>query len=144
MSDAEALMRKISAAFEKGDLQPLLGSLHPEVVWKAASTQVGLFRFSGTHHERSGVRDVTSQIAMDYTFHRFQPRDIVAQGDLVWGLFDADISYKPLAGKDTTKHVTLEMAIRWKLKDGKIIEHQAFFDTASLLTQQGQSLELLP
>jgi hypothetical protein len=31
------------------------------------------------------------------------------------------------------------MAIRWRLKDGKIIEHQGFFDTASLLIQQGQS-----
>jgi len=28
------------------------------------------------------------------------------------------------------------MAIRWQLKDGKIIEHQAFFDTAYLLMVQ--------
>ena len=30
-----------------------------------------------------------------------------------------------------------EFAVRWRLKDGKIIEHQAFWDTASLLIQQG-------
>ena len=143
MSDAETLMRKVCAAFEKGDLQPLLDSLHPEIVWKAASTQPGLFRFSGKYEHRAGVRDVTSQIAMDYTFHRFSPREIVAKGDVVWGLFDAEIGYQPRAGKDTSKHAILEIAIRWQLKDGKILEHQAFFDTASLLAQQGQSVELL-
>jgi ketosteroid isomerase-like protein len=144
MSDAEELMRKVSAAFEKGDLQPLLDSLHPDIVWKAASTQAGLFRFSGSHHQRAGVRDVTSQIAMDYTFYHFQPREIVASGDVVWGLFDAEIGYKPMAGRDTSRHVNLEIAIRWQLQDGKIIQHQAFFDTASLLSQQGQAIELLP
>jgi hypothetical protein len=81
---------------------------------------------------------------MDYTFHRFVPREIVAKGDIVWGLFDADIGYNPKRGKDPAKQVSLEIAIRWKLKDGKIIEHQAFFDTASLLTQQGQGPEVLP
>ena len=34
------------------------------------------------------------------------------------------------------KPVELEMAIRWRLKDGKIIEHKAFFDTVYLLTHQ--------
>jgi hypothetical protein len=29
------------------------------------------------------------------------------------------------------------MVMRWKLRDGKIVEHQAFFDTASMLIQQG-------
>jgi hypothetical protein len=29
------------------------------------------------------------------------------------------------------------MAFRWRLKDGKIIEHQGFWDTASLMIQQG-------
>jgi hypothetical protein len=32
------------------------------------------------------------------------------------------------------------MAIRWRLKDGKIIDHQAFFDTAYLLITQRTAL----
>jgi hypothetical protein len=37
-----------------------------------------------------------------------------------------------------SKEVDLEIAIRWLLKEGKIIEHHSFFDTASLLIQQTQ------
>ena len=81
---------------------------------------------------------------MDYTFYRFKPREIVAKGNVVWGLFDAEIGYKPFVGRDTAKHVCLEIAIRWQLQDGLIIEHQGFFDTASLLTQQGQAVGSLP
>jgi ketosteroid isomerase-like protein len=36
-------------------------------------------------------------------------------------------------------NIKLDMAIRWRIKDGKIIEHQAFFDTAHLVVQQALS-----
>ena len=39
---------------------------------------------------------------------------------------------------EARKTAALEIALRWQLKDGKIIEHQAFFDTAKLLAQQGR------
>ena len=133
----EALMRKVAAAFEKGDLGPLLESIHPNIVWKAASSDTGLFRFAGPHRDRSGVLDVTAKIAMDYTFLRFQPREIVANTDVAWGLFDAEVTYQPPEG-GPRKTAILEIALRWRLQDGKIIEHQGFFDTAKLLLEQGR------
>jgi ketosteroid isomerase-like protein len=135
---AEELMRTIAAAFERGDLRPLMDSIHPDIVWKSASSHVGLFRFGGAYQDRTGILDVTSKIAMDYTFRFFKPREIIARGDVVWGLFDAEMDYQPLGQNLPPKAIRLEIAIRWRLKDGKIIEHQAFFDTASLLAQQGQ------
>jgi ketosteroid isomerase-like protein len=135
--DGEALMRRVAAAFEKGDLKPLMEAIHPDIVWKTASGDTGLFRFAGPHRDRAGVLDVTSKIAMEYTFLRFQPREIVAKGDIVWGLFDAEVSYVPPEGGHG-KFATFELAIRWRLKDGKVIEHQGFFDTAKLLIEQGR------
>ena len=43
----------------------------------------------------------------------------------------------PVGKSDQNKAIELEVVIRWRLRDGKIIEHQSFFDTASLLIQQG-------
>ena len=136
--DAEALMRRVAAAFEKGELQPLMESIHPDIVWKSASNDTGLFRFAGPHRDRSGVLDVTAKIAMEYTFLRFRPREVIAKGDVVWGLFDAEVSYQPFNLGEARKTAAMEIAIRWQLKDGKIIEHQAFFDTAKLLVEQGR------
>lgn len=134
----EDLMRTIAAAFEKSDLQPLLDALHPEVVWKSAATSQGMFRFGGDYKNKSGAKEVLSQIAMDYTFHRLRPKEIVTAGDVVWGVFDIEATYEPKGKSADRKNLTFEMAIRWRLKDGKIIEHQGFFDTASLLIQQRQ------
>lgn len=141
-SDVEQLMRTVTHAFAEGNLKPLLAAIHPDIVWKSGFGQAELFRYGGTHRERGGVLDVTSKIAMDYTFRRLQPKEIVANDDHVWGLFDAEIKYNPLGGKGAPKNIELEIAIRWRLKEGKIIEHQAFFDTALLLSQSGRSLEL--
>ena len=134
MNGAE-LMRKVTAGFAQSDLQPLLAAVHPDIVWKAASKS-GPFRFSGVHKGRAGLIDVLGQIAMDYTFHRLDEKEITAGDNVVWGLFDATLSYNPKAADTRRSEIDLEIAIHWRLKDGKIIEHQAFFDTAMLLLPQ--------
>ena len=130
-------MRKVVAGFEKSELQPLLDALHEEIVWKTASRQEGRFRFNGHYKGRAGVLEVVSQMAMAYTFHHFKPREIIGSGDVVWGLFDVSLSFDQKGKTEPAKPMHLEIALRWQLKDGKIIEHQGFFDTAFLLAQQG-------
>jgi ketosteroid isomerase-like protein len=135
--DGAKLMRKVAAGFEKSDLRPLLDAIHEDIVWKTATRHEGLFRIGGEYKNRPGVLDVLSKISMDYTFHHLKPIEILAGGDVVWGHFDAGLSFDPKGKCGPAKTINLEMAIRWRLKDGKIIEHQAFWDTASLLIQQG-------
>ena len=137
-TDPEALMRTVTAAFEVGDLRPLFAAVHKDIVWKAASPRTNLFRFGGVHRQREGVLDVTAQIAMDYVFRNFKPREIVAKGDVVWGLFDVEAEYEFHSDTPELKLIKLEIAIRWRIQEGKIIEHQAFFDTVSLLAQRGE------
>ena len=136
--DGADLMRRVAAGFEKSNLQPLLDAMHEDIVWKTASKQEGVFRFGGEYKGRPGVLDVLSKISLDYTFQRLTPKEILANGDVVWGLFDAALSFDPKGQSVPSNSVNLDMAIHWRLKDGKIIEHQAFFDTAALLMQQGR------
>src|ERR1043166_1759119 len=134
--DGAALMRNIVAGFEKSDVQPLLDAIHEDIVWKSANRNSDSFRFQGDYRGRAGVLDVLAKIAMDYTFHNIKPKEILSIRDVVWGIFDVGLLFEP-KGKGLKKSMQLEIAIRWRLKDDKIIEHQAFFDTASLLLQQG-------
>jgi ketosteroid isomerase-like protein len=135
--DGAELMRKVVAGFEKSDLRPLLDAMHDEIVWKTANKHKGLFRFDGHYKGKAVVVDVLAKLSVDYTFRSFVEKEILASEDVVWGLFDVSLAFDPKGLGRPAKDIELEMAIRWKLKDGKIIEHQAFFDTASLLIQQG-------
>jgi ketosteroid isomerase-like protein len=130
-------MRKVARAFEQSDVQPLLDAIHDEIVWKTATKHEGLFRFDGEYKNRPGVLEILSNISMDYTFHHLRPIEGLAGGDVVWGHFDVGFSYDPKGDAVPVKTINLEMAFRWRLKDGKIIEHQGFWDTASLMIQQG-------
>jgi ketosteroid isomerase-like protein len=132
----EELMRTIVAAFERSDLRPLLGALHDDVVWKSASKHEGLFSFHGEYRNRAGVQEVLSSIAKDYTFLHMNPKGVLAVGDVVWGHFDVGLRYDAKGKASEPKTIQLDMVLRWQLKDGKIIEHQAFFDTAHLLMVQ--------
>ena len=132
----EELMRRIATAFTESDLRPLLNALHDDVVWKSASKQEGLFSFSGEYRNRSGVVQVLSNISKDYTFLYMEPKEIITAGDVVWGYFDVKLRYDAKGKATGPKIIQLDMAIRWRLKDGKIIEHSAFFDTAHLLMEQ--------
>src|SRR5262249_42735694 len=135
----EELMRSVVAAFERSDLRPLVAALHDDVLWKSASREEGgPFSFSGDHRKMAGVISVLSHISKDYTFHRMRPKQIHSSGNVVWGEFDVELRYDAKGRGADSVPVRLEMAIRWRLKDGKIIEHQAFFDTAHLLLQQGR------
>jgi len=139
--DGAELMREVVAAFEKSDLQLLFDAIHEDIVWKTASNQVGLFRFGGEYRNRAGLLVLLASLSQEYTFYRFQPKEIIATGDIVWGHFDVGLFYDPKGEGEPRKHMTLEMAVRWRLEGDKIIEHQAFFDTASLLMQQGKGLD---
>jgi ketosteroid isomerase-like protein len=130
-------MRTVTAAFAQSDIRPLMNALHDDVVWKSASRMPGgPFSFEGDYRNRAGVIEVLSNIAKDYTFQHMTPKEIIGGKDVVWGLFDVGIRYDAKGKDRAAKTVKLDIAIRWQLKDGKIIEHQAFFDTAYLAAQQ--------
>jgi ketosteroid isomerase-like protein len=136
MEATETLMRQIVEAFETGDLRPLFDAIDEEnIVWKSGSTNVGPFRFGGVYAKREGIVEVTSQIASKYKFRHYVPKEIIAKGDIVWGLFQVSGDFRLHGENSVTRPFEFECAIRWRVRDKKIIEHQAFFDTYALFKQ---------
>ena len=137
----ETLMRSVAAAFEKGDIRPLMAAADSNIVWKSASTRKGPFRFGGIYERTPGLVEVLSEIHSRYTFRRFEPREIVSSDEVVFGLFDVELDYRDTEdGRLKLSPIVTEFVLRWRVRDGKILEHQAFFDTAALLRQQGSPI----
>jgi len=128
----KTLMLTVMAAFADGNLEPLFAAVSSDVVWKATAPRE-FFRFGGTHRGIAGMKEYTALLFSRYHFTRFTPKTLTAKGDQVWGLFEAEALHQP-----SGKYVQSDISIRWTVKDGKITEHQGFFDTASVLMQQGE------
>jgi len=126
-----SLMLSVLAAFRTGNLEPLFAALSSDVVWKVTAPKE-FFRFGGTHKGIAGMKEYTALLFSRYHFTRLAPKTISAKGDQVWGIFDMEALHQP-----SGRYVRSEVSIHWTVKNGKITEHQGFFDTAGVLLQQG-------
>jgi ketosteroid isomerase-like protein len=125
------LMLTVIRAFKDGDTAPLFAAVSPDIIWKS-NAPPEFFRGGG---ETTGLAEMKARIALvfsQYTFVRFQPTAIVTQGDIVLGQFEVE-AFHQRSGKT----VKTAMSIRWTVRRGMIMAHEGFFDTASVLLQQG-------
>jgi len=125
------LLQSVARALQNADFRPLYNAIADDVHWKSAATMQGFFSFGGEYKGRPDVAQLMSDLATDYTFTAFTPKEIVSSGDVTWGLFWVDLIYKPKGAQ-----ASFDFAIRWRLKDGKVVEHQAFIDTAAMFLRQ--------
>jgi len=120
---------------EKANFEPLYKAMSDDVVWKSAATLKGLFRFGGQYSGKKGVERLISELETDYTLKSLTTREVISKGDVTWGLFWVDLFYKP-----TLAQVCFDFAIRWRVQDGKVVEHQGFMDTAAMLVHEQSGL----
>jgi len=143
--NAEEVMRRAVGAFGEGDLRPLFEALDDDILWTSGSGPGGPFRFSGEYRGRSGVEQALSGVFGGYRFQRLDEKEIVSSRDIVWGQFNAVVVYAPyLMTWVSPREISFGLGVRWRMKNGKIIEHTGFFDTASFFAQHGCELPELP
>lgn len=130
-TDNKGLMLTVMAGFKSGKLEPLFAAIRPDVTWKVMAPR-GFFRFGGAYQGMAGVKEFTALLFSDYHVARLNPRTVTAKGEEVWGMFDAEALHRA-----SGRYVRFDISLYWRMKDGGIAEQQCFFDTASVLIQQG-------
>ena len=125
------LMLAVMAGLKSGKLEALFAAIRADVVWKVMAPRE-FFRFGGSYEGVTGVKEYTALLFSDYHLARLNPRTVTAKGEEVWGMFDAEALHRP-----SGRYVQFDISLYWRMKDGQIAEQQCFFDTASVLIQQG-------
>jgi CRP-like cAMP-binding protein/ketosteroid isomerase-like protein len=134
MTPPEQIMKTVVEALGKANLAPLSEAIDDDIVWKSAAShwdnRIGC---GGVHKGRANVIAHMSGMSSIYLQSGCKAREIISRDDIVWGLFDTELEF--LQARRDRRPVRLEMAFRWCIRDGKIVEAQTFFDTAKLLIQ---------
>ena len=125
------LMLAVMAGFKSGKLETLFEAIRADVVWKVMAPRE-FFRFGGSYEGVAGVKEYTALLFSDYHLARLNPRTVTAKSEEVWGMFDAEALHRP-----SGRYVRFDISLYWRMKDGQLAEQQCFFDTASVLMQQG-------
>jgi ketosteroid isomerase-like protein len=115
-----ALVRQMTEAMSRGDMQAASDALADDVEWH----EIGR---AEARHGKVGLREAMTGGAVDYTITG-TIHDIVANDDHVVGLFDATATR---AGR-TFRYRTAEI---FHVRNGKVVERWAFSDDTAAIAE---------
>lgn len=117
-------IQQLYEAFGRGDIPTILNALADDVEWKEPPN--GAPPFAGTHHGRDGVGRFFQRLAETVEPEQFEPREFVAQGDVVVAL-----GYYRFRARTTGKSYDTEWSMVWRFRDGKVAQFQIYKDSAA-------------
>jgi len=113
------------ANFLQGNIPALVNSLSDNIEWELpASARAS---FSGVFKGKDGVMNFFENVGEDNEFSDFAVDTYIADGDYVVAL-----GHLTAMAKTTGKTSSNKWAHVWQLKDGKIIRHYEYADTAEI------------
>jgi ketosteroid isomerase-like protein len=131
-ADNKALVRRILEAYAQSDLGPFLDAIDPDIVWTSTAPEI-LYGFGGRHSGRAGALASMAKIATEYQLNRYDVAELVAEGEVVWMTANVDFTHRK-----TGQRQRFPLVSRWHIRDGKILSLTEYFDSASMLIQEGR------
>ena len=131
-AENKAHVQRILSAYAQSDIEPLLASIHPDILW-TSQAPAAFYGFGGSHKGRAGTLAGMAKIATDYQLNAYQVSELVAEGDVVWMTADADFTHR----RSGTR-LKFPLVSRWQFKDGKIVSLTEYYDSATLLLEEGR------
>ena len=129
MSEAEntSTVQAIYAAFGKGDVPFILGTLADQFEWVHTGPPT-IIPWAKTRHTREEVASFFQELSGAVELQAFEPRTYVAQGDKVVAL-----GYFRARSKTTGRTFEEHWAMEWTFQNGKVVAYRAYDDTAALV-----------
>ena len=132
VADNKALVQRVLAAYSQSDLEPLLAAIDPDVVW-ISQGPVQHCAFGGRHLGRAGVLAAMSKLAIEYQLHSYEVTELIGEGDVVWMTAQVDFTHNR-----SRQRLAFPLVSRWQIRNGRVLAVTEYYDSASLLLQEGQ------
>jgi hypothetical protein len=120
-----ATVQQVYAEFAAGNVEAILGRLDPAVEWISGGSRDD-FPTLGARKGIEGAASFFKDVAEYDQFSSFEPRQLVAMGDMVVAL-----GHYGITAKQTGKHFESDWVHAFTIKAGKCVKFQEFTDTAA-------------
>ena len=125
------IMRQGYDAFNRGDIDTVMGIMDPEIEWREPDVE-GL-PARGTHHGPEAVaNEVFGSVAEHWDEFQVAAEEFLDAGERVIVL-----GHFRIRGKATGRSVDAPYAHVWTLHDGKVVHFRNYMDTATFLQALG-------
>jgi ketosteroid isomerase-like protein len=110
--------------FQSGDIRSLLERIHDDAEW--ISPESDFMPFAGAFRGKQGIGEFFAKLDANMQALRFEPLDLIAEGDKVVAIGRATWLAKPTGQQFDTPWVHI-----FTMRDGKVARFEAFADTAA-------------
>ncbi|MFN8345617.1 MAG: nuclear transport factor 2 family protein [Spirosomataceae bacterium] len=117
---------QLYADFGQGNIPAILEQLSDDVKWEFPAS-VNNVPFSGIFEGKAGVIDFFQNVGATNDFHEFNVEKLLADNDTVVALGNLKAT-----AKTTGKISANSWAHRWDFKDGKVVSHYEYVDSAEI------------
>jgi ketosteroid isomerase-like protein len=121
-------LRRAYDAFNRGDIDATVESLHPDIEW----TEPAEFPGGGAYHGHAGVKSYLAQSRANWAEGRSEPERFIAAGDKIVVFVHARV--RP---RDCTTWSEIRLADVFTFRQGKAVSMRAFADRAQALQWVG-------
>ncbi|MDX1442611.1 MAG: nuclear transport factor 2 family protein [Gammaproteobacteria bacterium] len=130
-AESERIVREGYAAFARGDMDAVMATMSPELVWyEAEGLPIG-----GVYHGPQAVMEnVFAMIGAEWERYETRPERIIASGNevAVWGRYRG-------IHRESGRQLDVPFVHIWILEDGKLVEFHQLTDTALYNSAMGVS-----
>jgi hypothetical protein len=119
------IVTKAYADFCRGDIAAVMEALDDSIEWNTPGD--GSVVTSGLRHGKAEVQEFFRSVGEAWLFESFEPREYVAQGDLVIAMGHYD-----MRSQATRRRVSSDWVMVWRFRDGKATHFQEYTDTLTL------------
>jgi uncharacterized protein len=134
MSEARntQIVKDAYAAFLRGDTASILALLDEQVEWQAVIGTEGVLKSAGMRRGKAAIGGFFGDVASTIQFDRFEPREYVAQGEVVVAL-----GHYVGKSKETGRPFDVDWVMIFRIVNGKIVSFREFTDSAQLVRAFG-------
>lgn len=136
MTDATntQMVKDAYAAFLRGDVPAILNMLDDNVQWRGVIGAEGVMKSAGLRQGRSAIGGFFADVASTVAFDSFEPREYVAQNDVVIAL-----GHYTGTSIETGRRFDQDWVMIFRFANGKIVNFQEFTDSAALVRAFGKA-----
>ncbi len=113
-------------AFGRGDIQGILDRLTDDIDWQTYGPEA--IPETKPRHGKDEVREFFGEVARDWNFANFEPRQYIAQGEdvICLGRYNG-------TGRASGRSFASEWAMHFAFRNGKVRRFREYTDTSNML-----------
>ena len=131
--ETKSVVNQAYSNFQSGNIDALVALMADDVTWTLP--EMDGVPFAGARTGRASVAEFFASVGASQDTLRFEPRELIAEGDRVIAI--GSYAWRVKANQ---REFTSDFAHAWTIRDGKVIDFREYMNTAACIAAHQKAM----